>query len=164
MEEVWKDVPGYEGLYRVSNTGKVFGIKRKNILAAAPNEKGYMYVVLCKNGKMKSKRVHKIVMLAFRGEANGLEINHIDGDKKNNNLSNLEYCTHYENMHHAIRSGLADKRKAVVAFDDFGNKVKEYDSIIEAEADNHIKGIGPAIKRKRRAAGFYWNYKKEITA
>ena len=164
MEEVWKDVPGYEGLYRVSNTGKVFGIKRKNILAAAPNEKGYMYVVLYKNGKMKSQRVHKIVMLAFCGKSNGLEINHIDGDKKNNNLSNLEYCTHYENMHHAIRSGLSDKRKAVVAFDDFGNKVKEYDSIVEAEADNHIKGIGRAIKSKNRAAGFYWNYKKEITA
>lgn len=161
MEEIWKDIPGYEGLYQVSNKGRVYGIKRKNILAAAPNEKGYMYVVLCKNNRMKSYRVHRLVMTAFIGNVKNMDVNHIDGDKKNNALSNLEYLTHYDNMQHAKLSGLI-RKKPVIALDNHGNIVKEYESIKDAEEDNHIVGIGMSIKRGSKSAGYYWKYRKEI--
>lgn len=114
---VWKDVKGYEGLYQVSNSGLIRSVERfdcKNkrqqevILKHSNNGKGYSNVVLCKNGKPRTFYIHKIVAEAFIPKIEGKNfINHKDGNKQNNNVNNLEWCTRSENMKHAYKNGLA---------------------------------------------------------
>lgn len=99
MEEVWKDIPNYEGLYEVSNFGNVYSVRKKIRLKPGDNGYGYLSVVLCKNGIQTNYKVHRLVMLAFIGEPPaGCEVNHIDGNKSNNRLDNLEYITSSENQ------------------------------------------------------------------
>jgi hypothetical protein len=102
----WRDVPGYEGYYCVSIFGEIANLRTGRILKATPTTWGYMGVTLTKNGEARKSTIHKIVALAFIGERptekNGqlYDINHIDGDKTNNALSNLEYVTKSENIKH----------------------------------------------------------------
>lgn len=123
VNEIWKDVVGYEGLYQVSNLGNVksidrfvnhmYGsIKRKSILIKPVEVKGYKQVRLSANNKTRAFLLHRIVADAF---VNGksLEnkwVNHIDGNKFNNTPSNLEWCTNSHNLKHAFITGL---RKAL---------------------------------------------------
>lgn len=111
----WKTIKGYEGLYEVSNDGRVRRLRfingRHNFEKIKESKQtlntcGYMTVNLCKNGKSNTKRVHRLVAEAFLGESN-LQIDHIDGNKQNNNLSNLEYVTPKENTNRAWNIGLA---------------------------------------------------------
>ena len=114
MEEIWKDIVGYEGLYVVSNLGRVKSIRYKNsrILKPHLNERGYLVVGLSKNGKAKIYKVHRLVMISFVGYLEGKDqVNHIDGNKTNNRLDNLEWCTQSENLRHAYDNGLAKKEK-----------------------------------------------------
>lgn len=123
--EVWKPVVGYEGLYEVSDLGRVRSVARslvrKNrwggnhehrfesvVLRTRVNRKGYEIVALCKPVKQYRRTLaHKIVMRAFVGTPQpGFEINHKNAIKTDNRLSNLEYCTHAENMRHAAQHGL----------------------------------------------------------
>ncbi len=101
MEEIWKDIPGYEGLYQVSNWGQVksfkFGKERilKPILVGELRRQ-YFAVGLCKDGKNKRYKIHQLVAITFLGHTpNGLEtvINHIDNNPLNNNIDNLELVT-----------------------------------------------------------------------
>ena len=155
--EVWKDVPGYEGLYIASNLGRVKGLKRGKILSPAPNEKGYLHIVLCKNGIMKTKKLHKIIAQTFVPNGSGLtEINHIDGNKLNNAADNLEWCSHLENMRHAVKLGLENKKKLVAQFSESGDLIAIYPSILEAEQSVGAKGIGRACKKGYRAGGYKW--------
>ena len=110
-KEIWKDILGYEGLYKVSNTGKIFSIERhgtKNrILSSVDNGKGYLRVKLSKNDKPKSYMLHRIIAEAFIPNLENKKcVNHINGNKKDNRIENLEWCTHSENVNHAIRTGL----------------------------------------------------------
>ena len=106
-KEIWKDVPEYEGLYRVSNLGRVkslwFGKER--ILKPRDNGWGYMQVGLYKEGYVKKLKVHRLMMLTFVGSSN-LQVNHINGLKTDNRLENLEYCTASQNQIHAYKNGL----------------------------------------------------------
>lgn len=158
MIEEWRSVPDYEGLYQVSNLGRVRGLKRNRILKPSPNEKGYPQIALCKNGKMKTIKLHKLVAEVFIGKRDDLEINHIDGDKTNNTVSNLEYCTHSDNLRHAVKTGLLQNRKAVLMMDSEGNVIRKYNSITEAEKDNDAKCITRACKTGIMAAGYRWKY------
>jgi len=107
IEEIWKDVPSYDGLYQASNFGRVRSLKfdKERILKPAPDKFGYHLVVLCKGGVRKTSKVHRLVMLAFVGESD-LDVNHINGIKTDNSLENLEYCTRSENIRHAFDTGL----------------------------------------------------------
>lgn len=156
MEE-WKLIEGYENNYAVSNLGRIKNIRHGNILSPAKNEKGYLYVALCKDGKLSSKRVHRIVASAFLGKSS-LEINHKDGDKTNNRIDNLEYCTHSQNIRHAMDSGLLPNRKPVAMVDKDGNVVKTFESISKAEAETGAFAIGRACKSHIRAKGYYWSF------
>lgn len=123
MKEVWVDVKGYEGLYKVSNKGNVKSLYREvlksngktqiiieKILKPQDSGHGYNRVNLYKNKKPKMITVHSIVLEAFTNKReNGKVINHIDGDKKNNNLNNLEWCTSKENTIHGFKTGLIEK-------------------------------------------------------
>jgi DNA-binding XRE family transcriptional regulator len=107
--EVWKDIKGYEGHYQVSNLGRVKSLKNNKelIMTNVKSNLGYLRVKLSKDGKIKGFPVHRLVGLTFLDLINGKnEINHIDGNKKNNCLTNLEWCNRSENMRHADKTGL----------------------------------------------------------
>lgn len=117
--EIWKDIKGYEGKYQVSNLGRVKSLDRKATdsigreklckgqVLKLTTQKGHKCktIGLSKNGKKTTLNVHKLVMQAFVGEPNGLEICHTDGDEGNNELSNLRYDTRSENQIDIYRCG-----------------------------------------------------------
>ena len=116
MEEVWKDIKEYEGLYQVSNLGRVRRILFRNnrivkpkitLLKIQKHTQGYCKVTLCKNGKEKDRLIHQLVAECFiENEQNKPFINHIDGNKQNNKSENLEWCNQKENMKHAVKHNL----------------------------------------------------------
>ena len=118
--EEWKPIPGYEGLYEVSNYGQV-----KSLTRTVPRKDGrhctftgriltqrttttcrYLVTDLCKNGVRIHYLTHILVAKAFLGEYTGLDVNHINGNIYDNRLTNLEIITHYDNIQHAIAHGL----------------------------------------------------------
>ena len=114
MAEIWKDIKGYEGLYQISNEGRVKSLKRWDvnkktmidaniIMHPTDNGKGYKIVSLRKNTKRKNHYVHRLVAEAFipkNGDKN--HVNHLDYDRGNNAVENLEWCTQKENIHYSI--------------------------------------------------------------
>lgn len=108
MEE-WKDIKSYEGLYMISSFGRVKVVKPryKGKVLLSPNKKSkYLFVTLYKDKKGKNHTIHRLVAEAFLNKSNEADVvNHIDGDKKNNNVNNLEWITQKENVRHAIRIG-----------------------------------------------------------
>lgn len=111
--EIWKDVVGYEGLYQVSNLGRVCSLgsstnhKPPCIRKLRKDKGGYLIVQLHKNKEVKTLKVHRLVAFSFiPNEYDKPHVNHIDGDKTNNVASNLEWCTHKENFKHAVENGL----------------------------------------------------------
>lgn len=122
MEEIWKDIENYEGLYQVSNLGRIRSLdhyasngvtnilyKGKIIKQWFDSKNNYLLVTFCKNNKHKNFLVHRLVANAFICNINKKrEVNHIDGDKTNNNVNNLEWVTSKENKRHAIENGYYD--------------------------------------------------------
>jgi hypothetical protein len=108
--EQWRPVPGYEGSYEVSDLGRIKSLPKRRrgerILQGSTCTDGYLQVGLCCGG-MTRRLVHSIVAEVFIGpRPEGLQINHIDGDKKNNDRRNLEYVTPRENIRHSFDTGL----------------------------------------------------------
>ena len=114
-KRVWKDIPGYEGLYQVSDTGQVRTLNYRRtgqtkILKPGYTKDGYTIVVLCKDGKGKTYTVHRLVALAFIPNADNLtEVNHKDENKTNNHVSNLEWCDRTYNNNYGTRNKRASK-------------------------------------------------------
>lgn len=119
MEEVWKDIQGYEGIYQISNLGRAKSLERlipcaygmrkipEKIMKPALNTDGYWRVKLIKGELKKNRKVHRLVAEAFIPNPEGKRcVNHIDGNKNNNCVDNLEWVTHKENMEHAAENGL----------------------------------------------------------
>lgn len=120
--EEWRDIEGYEGVYQVSNQGRVRGldrmvrgrraprIARGRVLRPGTTDRDYLMVSLCREGKCASKRVNRLVLLAFVDPVPGKpECNHIDTVKANNRAGNLEWSTRKENMRHAYANGLVPR-------------------------------------------------------
>ena len=113
MDELWRDVKGYEGLYQVSNLGNVRHIKKDKARKLRPNNRGYIQVHFYKAGKYKKLLVHRLVAIAFiPNPLSKSSVNHINGDKTDNRVVNLEWCTVVENIHHAIETGLRNNTGA----------------------------------------------------
>ena len=110
MEEIWKPVIGYENYYEVSNFGRVRRIQTGRILKGSTDYDGYSLVGLYLNQKVRMFRRHRLVAQAFiPNPDNKSEVNHIDGDKLNNFVGNLEWVSCQENIQHAWRTGLRDE-------------------------------------------------------
>ena len=111
MEE-WRDIKGYEGIYQVSNLGRVrsfIKIKSGKILSLTPDKNGYLTCYLYKNSKRKCEKVHRLVAQEFIPNPNNYpQVNHKDETKTNNNSDNLEWCTHEYNHNY----GTGNKRRA----------------------------------------------------
>ena len=104
MEE-WKEIPGYEGLYEVSNKGNVRNVRRNKLLRLSKTNNRYIRVSLCKNGIKTGLTVHRLVAEAFIENPDNLpEVNHKDEDKTNNRVENLEWCDHKYNMNYGTRN------------------------------------------------------------
>ena len=100
-----KDIEGYEGLYGVDRMGNVYSHRRKKYLSPGVTH-GHQFVILYNNGKRKLVMVHRLVAKAFIPNPKNLPVvNHIDGNKNNNCVTNLEWCTQKENVHHCIAMG-----------------------------------------------------------
>jgi len=123
-EEQWKDIPDFEGFYQASNFGRIRSLDqivecrngatrqcKGKVMKLSLDRIGYQRIGLSKQRKDYPSKVHKLIMLAFVGERSDskIQVNHIDGDKANNNLSNLEYCSHSHNMRHASVNGLLSR-------------------------------------------------------
>jgi len=101
------DIKDYKGLYSITEDGQVYSHRWKRVLSLNKNNKGYYYVTFKKRGSRKNHLVHRLVAGAFIENAENKRcVNHIDGNKTNNNISNLEWCTHSENNKHAYSIGL----------------------------------------------------------
>ena len=111
-QEQWKPIQEFNGEYEVSNLGRVRSMKRYygmvgHIMPQTIQRKGYYAVTFWKNNKAYCRKVHRLVIEAFTPNHDNLPcINHIDGNKLNNHVSNLEWCTYQANMQHAVRTGL----------------------------------------------------------
>ena len=175
MNEIsWKPVVGYEGLYEVSNTGIVKSLDRmknrkhtiERDLKPSTNKR-YKEVKLYKNGTKRSIKVHRIVAQAFVPNPYGKpQVNHIDGNKDNNNADNLEWCTQAENNRHAIDNKLQDPnkmieatRKKVVQLSLQGDVVKVWASLTQAATSLglQVANISHCCKgRIKQTGGYKW--------
>ena len=167
--EVWKPVVGYEGLYEVSNIGRVRSINfhksgKAKVMRPSLNTWGYLIVDLRKNNKRHSYAVHRLVALAFIPNPDNLpEINHKNEIKYDNTVDNLEWCTRKYNINY----GTAIKRrsKPIVQFDNNGNVVGKFKSIREAsrycQIDRH--SISFCVNGKQKTSkGFVWKYDYDV--
>lgn len=185
MEEIWKDIAGYEGLYQVSNLGNVRSLDRLAFngkqmclvigkdLKLRLQKNGYVRVSLSKGSKIKYCNIHRLVAEAFIPNPNNLpEVNHKDEDKTNNRVENLEYCDRKYNNNYGsrIERGI-EKRinhpklcKPILQFSLSGDFIKEYPSQKEAQRQTGVinQNIYQCCNGKRKQAGGYiWRYKKE---
>ena len=161
--EIWKDIPGYDGYYQISNFGNIRsrvirghgGISSSmHLIRPSINKFGYYVVTFSVNKKRKTYRVNRLVISAFIGIEEGKDVNHIDGDKLNNQLSNLEWCTRSENMHHAYNSGLVSRNKTSRAINIVKNGIviKTYPSIYIAAKKEGLRRscINEVLTGKRK--------------
>ena len=169
---MWKDIEGYEGKYLVSDEGyvkRIYKNKPARILKNRSKDDGYCTVSLCVNGKAKTCSVHRLVANAFLERPEGTtEVNHKDGNKQNNNVSNLEWVTQADNRYHAMekigKPPFGKNARKVRCLDAVtGDVVAEYRSMSEA-----AKTIGTAYARpsinlvcqglQQTAYGYKWEY------
>ena len=127
MIEDWKDIPGYEGLYVVSNNGRVMNVRSGRVLRGIVNNLGYIMVGLSKSGKVKMVSVHRLVAEAFIKNPDNLrEVNHKDEDKSNNNVDNLEWCDRKYNVNYGSRMDKVRKTKELSGYWTGVSKTKDY--------------------------------------
>lgn len=179
VAENWKPIKGYEGLYEISDMGRVRSLDRETrhnfydgakctikgkILKPYVTRTGYIRATLIKGGKREKVFVHRLVAQAFLGDSEGKpQVNHIDGNKANNFASNLEWCTNKENTVHALKHGLLDeclrkRRKAVVRDDG-----EIFQSIAEAARESGLSAsmVSDTVNGKRKdAKGRTFTYAK----
>lgn len=187
MEEEWRDIRGYEGLYQVSSFGKVKSLDRTNfkfnrsvplkgrILKLNTNIHGYPFATIYKNGVSHSITVHRLVAETFiPNPDNKPQVNHINGCKSDNRVDNLEWVTASENQTHSFRvlgtknsmKGKYGKQnaksKVVLQMDMNGRFIAEYESAYEASrhTDGSPQGISRCCRGGRNShKGFIWKYK-----
>lgn len=139
-KEIWKDIPGYEGIYKISNFGKVYSYRTSKMRKAILN-RGYMVIGL---GKSQFK-IHRLIMMTFRPIDNyeGLVINHINGIRDDNRIENLEWVTSKQNNDHAIRTGLNRGKNKLT-----DSEVIDIKIMIESLKPNTIRKISTLVQKR----------------
>lgn len=167
MQEIWKPIPGYSGKYLISNLGNVKSTNYKNtnsehLMKSSPSNMGYYKLELYSQGKSTVKYVHRLVAESFiANPENKPQVNHIDGNKSNNVVTNLEWCSASENQQHAVRHNL-HSRTPVEQYTSSGEYIRSWDSIKEAAEKLNIcaSNIGYNIAgRSKTYKGFIWKKK-----
>ena len=179
MTEIWLPIEGYENLYEVSNLGRVRSLERtvikKNgskrkvpgkILKPATNNNGYLMIRLCKNGICRAFLIHRLVSTAFLPTSDKkFQVNHLDEDKTNNTVENLEWCTAKENSNYGTRTKrISEKHQKSVLCVEL-NQI--FPSIIEAaeQLSLNVGNLGSVLKgRRKTAGGYHWEYAETKTA
>lgn len=185
MEEEWRDIKGYEGYYQVSNMGRVKSLDRyvktnkggktllKSKIMKPMERKGYMRVSLTKNNFDKTYSIHRLVGIAFiPNPDNKPQINHINGNRSDNRVENLEWCTNGENQKHAYKIGLhkvlgkgGRAKRPVKKIDiDTGKCIDIYPSLTDAA--RNCCGDMPNIRlcclgKRHYAYGYKWEFMEE---
>lgn len=168
MEEIWKDIKGYEGVYKVSNKGRVKHISKQNnqenICKIYKSNSNYLTVFLYKTNHQKHVFVHRLVAQAFIENPLNLPcVNHKDENRENNCVENLEWCTHKYNMNYgnvAKKIGAANS-KPIIQLDLNGNIIKRYSSGMQAQRETGFSNgwIGDCLRgRKKTYKGYIWKY------
>lgn len=186
--EIFKEIKGYEGLYAVSNYGRIKSLPKKvfnhkgfwnreeKIIKPGKDSKGYLRVSICSNGKPHTFKVHRLVAQAFiPNPENKPQVNHIDGNKQNNRVENLEWCTNGENSKHAFRTGLnhanytpTNSRKILQINKDTNEIIAKYPSINAALRHFNLPitkraNIVECCKGKQITGyGYKWKYEDEM--
>ena len=181
--EVWKDVIGYEGLYKVSDRGNVYSVERVDsigrkiggrILKPNYDRYGYLIVRLYKNGIVKAKKIHRLVTEAFIPNPNNFpQVNHIDEVKDNNNVENLEWCDTRYNLNYGTARKRATKKTSkkvkavnvetgeVVKFNsthEAGRKGYDQSSVSASCRGDYNNGGGKLIGDGCTYRGYRWSY------
>ncbi len=186
-KEIWKDIPGYEGEYQISNRGRLKSFMRNKLgeIRSVKNRHGlYQTIPLCVCQKKKTVRIHRLVAEAFiPNPENKPTVNHKDLDKQNNYASNLEWATYKENINHAIKripsmiKGMNNynqniRPRTIIQLDLYGRFIAEFKNSIEAGKATGVcyrnilqvaskDEYKPGLTRKQ-AGGFKWRYKDEV--
>ena len=180
MQEVWKDVKGYEGLYQISNLGRVRSFIKCNahpniprIISPYKHNSGYLRVDLGAGENNRQYSLHRLVASAFVDNPNNKPcVNHIDGNKHNNAADNLEWVTYSENQKHAFATGLKyckygkehHNHSIVNQYTKTGEFIKQWFGFCEIERELKFSGsnIHACCNGKQKTAyGYIWRYANE---
>ena len=175
MEEVWKSIKNYEGLYEISNLGDVKSLnynntKKEKKLCKKKDKSGYLYVVLCKQGKQKSFKIHTLVANAFiENPYNNIYVHHKDEDKTNNCVDNLQWVNHKDNCNYGTRNkrisekliNRKDESKLVYQYSKDGVLISVFNSTKECQRNGYNQGHVASCCRGERKLhkGYIWSYK-----
>ena len=178
LNEEFRDIKGYEELYQVSNYGRIKAKEKKNgwclncerIMKTHLDKDNYYRITLCKKGKNKVCGIHRLVAQAFLPNLDKLpEVNHIDTNKINNKVNNLEWCSQDYNLHYADRNEKISKALSIpiIQFTKDNIKIKEFESINQAARElklssAHISECCRNLKYHKTYGGFIWKNKEMI--
>jgi len=144
--EIWKNVKGYESLYQVNNFGKIKSLRFNRLLSGSINSNGYKYMMIKVDGKGKLISLHRLIANTFiPNPENKKCVNHIDGNKLNNDLSNLEWCTYSENAVHAFKINIRTNKKGID-----NNRSKK---VYQYSIDNILINIHGGLREASRNTG-----------
>lgn len=175
MMEIWKDIKDYEGLYQVSNLGRVKSLNyrhigKERILKPLKAINGYLFVILYKDGKKDIFRVHRLVAETFiPNPENKPEVNHKSENKTDNRVENIEWIWHKDNCNHGTRNERVSKKltngklsKPVLQFTLDGEFVREWPSTQECGRNGFIyQKISLCCRGKQKShKGYKWKYKE----
>lgn len=169
MDEIWKDIDGYKGLYQISNKGRVKSLYKgsERILKPCDDGHGYYHIILCNDGVSKTFKLHRLVAQAFIPNLeNKPQVNHKDENKLNNCVDNLEWSTAKENSNFGTRNERMrySLSKPIFQYSKYGEFIREWQGAREVERvlgidHSHIKDC---CKGKCKSAyGFIWKYKEK---
>ena len=151
-----KDIKGYEGIYGITSCGKVWSYKNECFLKPISNKKGYMRVNLCKDGKVKSYKIHRLVAEAYIPNPDNLpQVDHIDENKTHNYVNNLQWITNRNNCRKS-------NNKPILQYDLDGNFIREWECAYDV-GKVAVKNINHCLNgRTKSAYGYIWKYKEDI--
>ena len=175
--EIWKEIEGFDGKILVSNRGRIkSNLRNGTILKSQADKKGYQRVRVTVERVKRTLKIHREVAKAFLPNPNNLpQVNHIDGNKNNNSVDNLEWVTNRDNALHALSNGLWDsfiegskaenekRKRSVLAIN--GNETIEFESVSAAERHFDSRHIVDVLKgRRSRCKGWQFRYISEVIA